>query len=223
MRSEETNRTPTKKAYNHQRGWCLSGGFHNMVFIFSPKSGCGFFETAWDNDMGSQPAGQCFMEQFQDIISHAHEGPLGSDLHGSTQKEAAKTHILFRHGKSSLSLNTAIDPQEFPHLGIDLHLHFFALFLETLGNIDILAPLVHRDFALALDALVFQRTALAVRAGIDGGFNGKAGGGFGVSNACNGQLFSVGAGVRIEIGVVSHIFPAGNVGFVFPALFLACS
>lgn len=154
MMSEETSRTQRKKAYNHQRGGILSGGFHKMAFNYGRILGRRFQETVRDNDMGSQPAGPGFMEQLQEIVGHTHERPFSGNLHRSTQKKAAEFHILLGHGEGSLGLNTAIDPQELAHFCIHLRFHLFSLFPETFGDIDILAPFVHRNFAFALDALV---------------------------------------------------------------------
>ena len=62
--------------------------------------------------MGSQTASSGFTIQFQDIKSKTQEEPLNGNIVFAPHEETAEMHVLFGHGKGTLSLNGAVDAQE---------------------------------------------------------------------------------------------------------------
>ena len=78
----------------------------------------------WNYQVGSQTACFCLMIQFQDVIGKAKEQPFHRHIAFSPGKETAKEHVLLGHGKGSLRLDRAVDPQQAAFLRGDALLHF---------------------------------------------------------------------------------------------------
>ena len=125
-------------------------------------------EILWNYKSRSQATIFELKMELEDVGGDDQKRPFRRDLWRAPAQETAIIQILLGKGEGAFDLNRAIDAQQFAFRSIDLCLHCLPLGGEALGNVDNLVALLQRSFAAAgANALLLQRTSLAVVADID--------------------------------------------------------
>ena len=152
-----------------------------------------------------------------DVIGNGQENTLGQCILFSPIKVTAEVHIFFYHGKTAFRLNAPVHPQLCPILRRDPFQCFLPFLFHHFGDTQPLVPFLHRCPAvIAVDTFVFTGTSFTAFAFIDSHGTDVAILIFTMPVINPLKLLSLGTGIFICPGIISHVFSAADILTVFP-------